>query len=60
VIQPDLEINRRHVAALLIPLQEAVCEPLRAVLWRNSGKFWQHIETDGQVISAGGRNLSTS
>jgi hypothetical protein len=41
VIQPDLEINRRHVGTLLIPLQAAVCEPLRAVLWRDSGKFWQ-------------------
>src|SRR5271154_7163464 len=41
VIQPDLEINRRHVATPLIPQQSAVCEPLRAVLWRDSGKFWQ-------------------
>jgi hypothetical protein len=41
VIQPDLEINRRHAATLLIPPQGAVCEPLRAVLWRDWGKFWQ-------------------
>src|ERR1700675_4625690 len=47
VIQPDLEINRRHVATLLIPPQQsAVCGPLRAVLCRDSGKFWQRGTDD--------------
>ena len=41
VIQPDLEINRSHAATPLIRPKAAVCEPVRAVLWRNSGKFWQ-------------------
>src|SRR5271155_302175 len=41
VIQPDLEINRRHVATPLNPQQSAGGEPLRAFLWRDSGKFWQ-------------------
>src|ERR1700739_1829077 len=41
VIQPDLEINRRHAATLLLPLTASVCEPLRAVPWGDSGKFWQ-------------------
>ena len=41
VIQPDLEIDRRHVATFALPRQSAVCGALRAVLWRDSGKFWQ-------------------